>query len=186
MYRASGLIVEPSTEYRVIFSTDRQLDVTMHGHTEDVHRPPDTTSGFTSLDFETVTTVARQLPTYQDIVDAALTTTPLVGRIDMTSVSGALSAEILFPIRTINYHTSPMRFQVDTGPLIVPDLDAQIDHPVDRCRLAHVIFNTFDYAEFVCRRDEPTEPAGDSGTLFHHYSQVESHSVNTRLFATDS
>jgi hypothetical protein len=46
----------------------------------------------------------------------------------------------------------PPRFQVDTGPLILPDFASTAEHPIERFDLAYVVYNGFDRAEFIRRK----------------------------------
>jgi hypothetical protein len=43
-------------------------------------------------------------------------------------------------------------FQVDTGPLLVPDFTSAQTNTIDRLELAHVAYNRLDWAEFILRR----------------------------------
>jgi hypothetical protein len=46
----------------------------------------------------------------------------------------------------------PMRFQVDTGPLIVPDFDSPAERQVERFDIAYIAFNQFQGGELILRR----------------------------------
>jgi len=55
----------------------------------------------------------------------------------------------------INILRDPPRFQVDTGPLLWPDLASSAPHPIERFEVAYVAYCTFDRAEFILRRPTP-------------------------------
>lgn len=155
MYRDTGLLMDPGAEYRAIFCADRQVDVAMQARLTGDRPLPDSTGGFIDLAFEIATRPAIELFTARAIVEASLRSDPIVVQTTIGHQESGLTALLEYPVRTMNYHPERGRFQVDTGPLIFPDLTLTVDHPIDSCRLAHTVFNALDYAEFTCR------PAGD-------------------------
>ena len=75
-----------------------------------------------------------------------------------------------------------MFYQVDTGPVVVPDLTAfDATHPISVLRLAFIAHNTLGCTEMLL--NVPT-PIGH-GLSVNHYSQVmKVHAVN-RMIAVD-
>jgi hypothetical protein len=183
MYRDMGLIMEPGAEYRVIFSLDRQLDVAMSARAEGDRPLPASTEGFQALEFEIAETGAVELETEAAVVRAAEGGRPIVARTRFGSRDGKRSALLEYPVRTMNYHPERLRFQVDTGPLIFAALETPFEDPIDCCRLAHTIYNRFDYAEFTCRPAGPLPGPTRNGTLLGAYSEIHQLPVETRLFA---
>jgi hypothetical protein len=62
----------------------------------------------------------------------------------------------------MNLMQNPARFQVDTGPLILPDFAAPVAHAIEQFEVAHVVYHTFDKAEFIMRKPVPlAEPTTD-------------------------
>ena len=81
----------------------------------------------------------------------------------------------------MNYHPDRTRFQVDTGPIIFADLESEAETG-SPLRLAHTVFNRFDYAEFVCRpQPETMTPTG--GVVSLNYSEIAARTVVQTLFA---
>jgi hypothetical protein len=85
-----------------------------------------------------------------------------------------------YPIKTMNVARLPDRFQVDTGPLIVPDFGAQVAHPIERFEVAHVVYNRLDKAEFILRRPTPIG-AGGGPPSTTDYSEVRVTPARTSL-----
>jgi hypothetical protein len=83
----------------------------------------------------------------------------------------------------MNFHPERVRFQVDTGPLIFPDLAATAEHLIDRCKLAHTVYNTFEYAEFVCKQPTPLVRDGSEVASIYHYSDYRRLAVTNTLFS---
>jgi hypothetical protein len=133
-----------------------------------------------------VTVPARPLPAYQDVVDATLQGAPIVARTNIEGKESLLRAELEYPIRTMNFHPERVRFQVDTGPLIFPDLESDAETTIERCKLAHTVYNTFDYAEFVCKRPTPLVVAEKTVATIFHYSEYHRLHVTNALFAIET
>ncbi len=85
----------------------------------------------------------------------------------------------------MNYHDERVRFQVDTGPLIFPDLESDAANYIDRCYLAHTVYNNFTYAEFVCKRPTPLVIDGKTVASVYHYSYYKSLDVTNEIFAQE-
>ena len=66
----------------------------------------------------------------------------------------------------MNVKEEPVRFQVDTGPLIVPDFGRDAENPIERFDVAHVVYNRFDEAQFILRKPV----AGREGTAAEQYT----------------
>jgi hypothetical protein len=93
----------------------------------------------------------RQLTTDAEVAEATWQNLALVARTSIEDGESGLSAVIEYPIKTMNVRdTSPM-FQVDTGPVLFPDLAANVERPIERFSLAFAVYNTFDYVEFMVR-----------------------------------
>jgi hypothetical protein len=182
MYRETELLQDPSGEYRVIFSQDHQLFVGKSIAERGERAGPASTSVFNSLEFPVVTVPASPLPGYQDVIEATLQYVPIVARTTIEE-SGGLRAVLEYPVRTMNFHQERVRFQVDTGPLIFPDLEIDVDEPIERCKLAHTVYNTFNYAEFVCKRPTPLVVDHETVASTFHYSEYHRLEVKNELFA---
>ena len=64
-----------------------------------------------------------------------------------------LTVTLEFPIRTINIEPTKRLFQVDAGPLPLPDLETWDGAMVSRVFLAHAAFSDWDRTEFILRRE---------------------------------
>ncbi|MCX6043999.1 MAG: hypothetical protein NT075_02720 [Chloroflexi bacterium] len=102
----------------------------------------------------------RQLTDDAQIVQATLENLPLVARTILHDPASNTRALLEYPIKTMNLMQAPPRFQVDTGPLIVPDFAASPMHLIEQFEVAHVVYHNFDKAEFILRKPvalpEPT------------------------------
>ncbi len=106
---------------------DIRLDVRTFGHTEILTEDP-------------------------AIVKATLDNLSLNARTELYDPATGRRALLEYPIKTMNVQQAPPRFQVDTGPLILPDFSATVTHPIEGFEVAHVVYNVMDKAEFVLRK----------------------------------
>ena len=96
---------------------------------------------------------------------------PMVCRTTLRDEKRGLRAVLEYPCNTMNVKESPMRFQVDTGPLIVPDFNSQAEHAVERFEVGYVVWNRYDEAQFVLRKPVAIS-AGAKPARTTDYSEV--------------
>jgi len=84
-----------------------------------------------------------------DIVQATLKNRILVGRTELMLKDGKIQAILDYPIRTINVNDQKTLFQVDTGPLLYPNLDSPHTRTIEAFEHAFLAYKTFDRAEFI-------------------------------------
>jgi len=183
VYAERGLFQIPSREYRNIYSLREQRTmgraITHDGETS---RATPITDHFRSIEIEVVRFPAsRVLDTPQAINEATGSNVPLVGRTELRDKNRRRYI-LEYPIKTMNFRPENSSFQVDTGPLLVPDFDSEEAKPIDRLEMAHIAYNRLDRAEFILRR--PTAISGDAGrelTTVLHYSEVRELAAATRI-----
>jgi hypothetical protein len=171
MYRDGDLFQMPNYEFCGIWSRDECLLLRTHWTSE----RDDREHGLNRERFADVRLDIRPFPATRrladraQIVEATLANRPLIARTELRDEERGRRAVLEYPVKTMNVTREPPRFQVDTGPLIVPDL-ASTARPITTFDLAHVVYCTVDRAEFVLRRPNPVGPAG---TLVTDYSTVQ-------------
>ncbi|SVE44494.1 uncharacterized protein METZ01_LOCUS497348, partial [marine metagenome] len=62
-----------------------------------------------------------ELKTDEESVEQTFRNMPLVGQTELRDGTSGLRAVLEYPIKTLNVIKSPVRCQVDTGTLVVPD-----------------------------------------------------------------
>jgi len=85
----------------------------------------------------------------RDIVRATIEGHPIIGRVEITYRGGALRAIIDYPVKTMNTCVKKGIFQVDTGPVLYPDLESPPRRTMEAFEKAFVICRTFETAELV-------------------------------------
>ncbi len=187
MYRDTELIQNPSGEYRLIFGEGRQLYVGKGIH-ESVrpHGPSTSTDNKNFVVFKITESDAESLGDEAAIVEeSANGMRPIIAKTELVNADRGVRALLEYPVRTMNYNRERTRFQVDTGPLIFPDLDIETEHVIDSLKLAHAVYNTFDYIEFVCKRPTPVGLEGETVTSIYHYSDFRQLAATTTFFAAE-
>lgn len=187
MYRDTELIQNPSGEYRVIFSEGRQLYVGKSIHESVLrHGPSSPTTGFNYVIFKITENDADLLADEAAIIEeTANGIRPIIARTEIVNAERGLRATLEYPIRTMNFNREHNRFQVDTGPLIFPDLAVEAEFRIDTLKMAHAVFNTLDYVEFVCKQPTPVEVNGEKVTTIYHYSDYRNLNAVTTFFAAN-
>lgn len=122
----------------------------------------------------------RELTTDRAVHDAMRNNVPILGRTQYLEEDGNTLVISEYPVTVMNARPSDGRWQVDTGPVLVPDFSVQSTLAVGHFRQAYVVFNTWDWAAFTIRRAVST--VGNGHTAMH-YSEPMERPVRNQLFA---
>ncbi len=125
----------------------------------------------------------RMLDGFEAIRDASAKGLPMVAQTEILNAETKLRAIIEYPVKTMNVSLDKSLYQVDTGPVALPDLEKRYEPPIDALRLAFVAFNTPDFADFVVEQPTPVVEEGQELTQVYHYSKPFSLPAKNRLFA---
>jgi hypothetical protein len=107
---------------------------------------------------------------------------PLVSQTELRDEKTGRRAVIECPVKTINWNRDKGEWQVDTGPVLLPDLTAPPAEWSRKLRLAYVAFNAFDWAEFIVEEPTPILQAGQEvGKVHHYHGQVQLKARNVAL-----
>lgn len=125
------------------------------------------------------------LETWEQIRDATAAGKPIVSRTELTDAETGLRAIIECPVKTLNVSHDRKMYQVDTGPVALPDLGRRYEPRVDCVRLAFVAFNAPHFADFVI--EQPTGVAVDGHECCQvlHYSHPISLPARNTLLALE-
>lgn len=135
---------------------------------------------------------ARRLDTNSEIRAATHDGAPLVSCTEVANPDRRLRAIIQCPIKTMNIHDGRDLYQVDTGPVVLPDLSRKPQRSADTLSLAFLVFNAPGFADFVIE-DVTEVPAVTGGTgsaptataRIHHYSRIMSLPARNTLWALE-
>ncbi|MBL8218561.1 MAG: hypothetical protein JNL62_05005 [Bryobacterales bacterium] len=127
----------------------------------------------------------RLLRSNREIREATHSAVPIVAQTEIADARTRLRAIIEFPVKTMNIHDQRDLYQVDSGPVAVPDLSRRYTRPAESLSLAFVAFNAPGSADFVIEGPAPITEAGREVTRVHHYSRLDSLPATNRLFACE-
>lgn len=114
--------------------------------------------------------------------EATYAFTPIVAQTEIQCQHTGLQAIIEYPVKTLNTHRANDLYQVDSGPVVLPDLTERHKRHVDAMRLAFVAFNAPHFADFVI--EARTQVSSDPGaTEIYHYAEHLSLPAQNRLYA---
>jgi len=97
----------------------------------------------------------RVLTTPQEIGEAIASGQPLIGQTELRSEATGRTVVLEYPIKTINWHRDDKLWQVDTGPIVLPDLSAPPDEWSRTLQLAYLAFNSWEWTDFVVEQPTP-------------------------------
>jgi len=126
---------------------------------------------------------ARLLETTAAIREATAGWQPLVARTEIWHEESRLRAVIEYPIKTINIHHERDLYQVDTGPLALPDLAVRHEPAVEGFSLAFVAFNAPQFADFVIEEPTRVKRDGQEPYTVYHYSRRLSLAARNTVYA---
>jgi len=120
---------------------------------------------FDQVRIDVARTNGEVLESGAQIVEAVLDNRPLVAHTQMENER--YRAALVYPVKTMNANERDMVYQTDTGPMLLPDLNAAPQDLLGRMELAFSAFNCPEWIEFIVR--VPT-PLTDEISV-HHYSK---------------
>ncbi len=126
-----------------------------------------------------------ELTTWDEIRDATRAAIPIVTRTEISHPDTKLRAIIECPVKTMNISLERKMYQVDTGPIALPDLGSRFDPAIESLRLAFVVFNAPHFADFVI--EQPTAVVEDvqEKCKIYHYSNPISLPAKNTVFAVE-
>lgn len=125
----------------------------------------------------------KELKTWKDIEKATAQGTPIVTQTEFRNEKTGLRAIIECPCKTMNISHPKKMYQVDTGPVALPDISKRYPEMMDGIRLAYIAFNTDDFADFVIEAITPVFKGSREVDRVYHFSERMSLKTNNKIFA---
>lgn len=123
------------------------------------------------------------LETFEQIRDLTAAGNPIVAQTEIENQETGLKAILEYPVKTMNISAELSMYQVDTGPVALPDLRQRYDHPMESLNLAYVAFNAEHFADFVVEQPTPVMEEDQEVAKVYHYSNPSSLPARNRLYA---
>ena len=112
----------------------------------------------------------KLLDTWEQVRDATAGAVPIVSQTEIRNPDTGLRAIIECPVKTMNVSLERRMYQVDTGPIALPDLSQRPDPLIDGLSLAFIAFNAPHFADFVIEQPTPVIEEGSELCQVYHYS----------------
>jgi len=151
---------------------------------------------FEEVRIDLVEAPARVCADAREVVEATLRNEPLIGLTELLGDGGELRARLHYPIKTMNVNDVQWIYQIDTGPLALPEFRRHAELEVERLDLAFIAWssrselprearrasawNAADAAEFIIQR--PTQIA-HSDSCVAHYREVRKVAARNEVLA---
>ena len=130
-------------------------------------------------------TKVEQLSGSAALLAATYACIPLVSQTEICIEQTGLRAIIEYPVKTLNTKRAGGNYQVDTGPIVFPDLSVRHDRYVDGISLAYVAHNAPHFADFVLEV-ATTIGAGEQSCQVHHYSELISCIARNTIWSVET
>lgn len=108
--------------------------------------------------------------------------TTIVTQTEIRNEETGLRAIIECPCKTMNISHPKKMFQVDTGPVALPDLSRSFPEMMDGIRLAFIAFNTNDFADFVIEVPTTIYDGSREVGQVYHFSERLSLKTTNKIF----
>jgi hypothetical protein len=179
MYFEGQLFQMPNYEFCGIF-TEREVALIRTQWTSENERVEYAlvADRFDRVEIRTREMLATPLDSPAEIVAATLANRRLVVQTTL-DLTGGVTAQLEYPVKTMNVTEDPLQWQIDTGPIIVPNPDSVEPHAIQRFDIAHIVSCSFDKAEFVLRRPHDV----GSGIQVTDYTTLSFHEARHRFWA---
>jgi len=167
-YAEDDLFYESNYDFCVIYSdTEYRIVRVRLPLGDDWHETGLIANRFEGVSIDLVDTPARECADAREIVEATLANDPLVCVTELLDETGAAYARLEYPVKTMNVNDQRFSYQVDTGPIIVPDLTRTVELEIERMELAFVAWNRLDRAELIVQ-----QPTAIGEQTAGHYSEI--------------
>ena len=126
---------------------------------------------------------AAELPDRASIVAATFANQPLIARTELRNEATQQRAVLEYPVRTMNVLPHPPQFQVDTGPIIIPNFSSTAARQIEDFAMAYVVYQDFEQAEFIRREPVAVSSAEEPATQTTDYSVIQRCPARNELWA---
>ena len=181
MYVERDLIQDPAYNFWGVFSETQSHNIRTYADAAAQRDTVDDHAGrfdSVAIDIATFGNVVA-LTTPAEIIEATLGAEPLIARTEVESADGQRHGTMQYPVTTMNVAPKHQMWQVDTGPVLFPDLDREADQRIDKLIPGFIVYNTAAYAELALYTD--AQLAGGGTT--RHFADVRAVNVTSRLYS---
>ncbi len=125
----------------------------------------------------------KELKSWKEIEKATAQGIPIVTQTEIRNEKTGIRAIIECPCKTMNISHPKKMYQIDTGPVALPDLSKRYSEMMEGIRLAYIAFNTDDFADFVIEVPTPVYDGSREVAQVYHFSERLSLKTTNKIFA---
>ena len=182
-YGAGILFLDPSYDFCGIFSADEFILIRAGVPYTEKNTVGAIRDLFEGVRLDITLVPGEVLESNPAIVHATLANRALNGRCEIADDAQRYRAEIEFPIKTMNVNDIRTIYQVDTGPILLPDFASAKERMVERFSLAFVAYNRPDEAHFVIQEPVATAQGQPDSPRVSDYSRIVRMAANNAVIA---
>ncbi|MBM3239801.1 hypothetical protein FJZ31_26250 [Candidatus Poribacteria bacterium] len=175
-FAEKNLLQSPNYDFLPVFGKDYTAIFRRHAYRNDNYvEYRETKNAWGGALFEIQETNPVQvLDTNEKILLATRKCLPIVSQTEIWDANTQMRAIIECPVKTMNMDEKRCIYQVDTGPVLFPDLSKQYERKIEAFKLAYVAFNVPHFADFVIEQPTPIVEGGKEVAWVYHYSGIRS------------
>ena len=166
MYAEKNIIAQPTMEFHAVYCDDGQFMFVKQfddspGIERQAYRVGDIVDSKTNI----VTTIDRmesglryyvevaEMTSYKEVHDAMMGNKPILGRTRYITSNANKTIEVVaeYPVTVMNARHEHDIWQVDTGPILLPDFTIEHALEVAIFRQAYIVYNRWNYSEYAMR-----------------------------------
>lgn len=185
-FAAKNLFFKDNYDFLPIFGGENVLVFRRHVNIRDSYRiikPASQMWGGNPNILRIKPAVITELETWEQMRDYTAAGIPIVTQTEIWNEQTGLKAMIECPCKTMNISHVKKVYQVDNGPVALPDLSKTHSPEISSLSLAFIAFNTPDFADFVIEGPTPVIENGKEVTRVNHYSELRTHKSINRVLA---
>lgn len=185
-FAVKNLFFKDNYDFLPIFGGDDVLVFRRHVNIRDIYRiikPASQMWGGKPNIRRIKPAVITELKTWEQMRDYTAAGIPIVTQTEIWNEQTGLKAVIECPCKTMNISHVKKVYQVDNGPVALPDISKVHSPEISSLSMAFIAFNTPDFADFVIEGPTPVIENGKEVTKVNHYSELRTHQSVNRVLA---
>ena len=175
-FAEKNLLQSPNYDFLPVFGKDYTAIFRRHAYRNDnyvQYQEMKDTWGGVLFEIQEANPV-QILDNNEEILLATRKCLPIVSQTEIWDANTQMRAIIECPVKTMNIDEKRCIYQVDTGPVLFPDLSKRYERKIEAFSLAYVAFNVPHFADFVIEQPTPIVEGGKEVAWVYHYSGIQS------------
>ncbi len=183
-YGSGALFLEPNYDFSFICSSSNFVILRGSADADQSrHERGLVSDKFEEVKIDLTAADAEPLKADEAIIQAVLENRAIVGRTRFLDESDGVVGDIYYPIKTINVRRTARWWQVDTGPVLIPDPDSDQAGGIDGLVPGYIAYSQLRHRTDAIILQPTALSQGGEEVLVNHYSRQISVRAENALFA---